>query len=142
MSIPENFRASIADPDNQTLYFSNDQALYGKDGTVVDIQYYKFNDMFELLAEKDGLRMKNVETYRSNGYQVINRGNYLLAMRRGSAVPVNYQKDVINIHVEGKTSMYQIVIKSASAKDGYDLGTDGFTEKRIELARNIFNSIK
>lgn len=140
MSIPASSTTRFAYEGGQTHYDIND-SIYGPNGASIHIEYFAFDDIFELLEGNEKLRFNNVETYKKNGYEVYDRGEYLLAMRRGPSFyghDDSDMNDMMTIHIEGKKGMYEICVLSYSG----NIGVDEYADKRIELARNIFNSIK
>lgn len=62
----------------------------------------------------------------------------------GSAWVSGNDNESISIRVQSKddTGVYAINIRANNFDRGFSLGIDGFKEKRIQMAREIFDSIQ
>ena len=136
---------------NKSNYVGKDSSLFGKEGLIISIYYYPFNEKFENMEGSHGLKYSSVSEYSAMDYEVYDKGNYFLAIKQGIDYPISgsawtgeNDNESISIRVQSKdtTGVYAINIRANNYDRGFSLGIDGFKEKRIEIAREIFNSIK
>lgn len=131
-------------------------ANIGSEGLVMDIYYFPYGDEFENMEGSQGLRMRTIDKYTGDSsfqrYNAYDKGSYILAYKQGIDYPVSgtawsgeNDNESISIRIEGKSDdsgVYAINMHVNNYNRGYSLGGDGFKEKRIEIAKEIFNSIK
>lgn len=131
-------------------------ANVGSEGLVMDIYYFPYGEGFLNIQGNDGLRMRTINKYTGDSsfqrYDAYDKGEYILAYKQGIDYPVSgtvwsgeNDNESISIRIEGKSDssgVYAINIRVNNYDRGHSLGIDGFKEKRIEIAKEIFNSIK
>lgn len=132
-------------------YVGNETSLFGKEGLMISIDYFPFDSNFENTEGSHGLKYSSVSEYLERDYEVYDKGSYFLAIKQGIDYPISgsawtgdNDNESISIRVQSKNDIgvYAINIRANNYDRGFSLGIDGFKEKRIEIAREIFNSIK
>lgn len=137
MLVPKDFNIRFSALDDfgniqQIMYDSNDQIHYGISEVCVQIQYYEIGEIFEKNERYNELHLKNIEAYLSRGFEAYDRGDYIVAIKRSN---------VMDIRVESKVGkgIYNITVQAISANGS--LGSDKFVNQRVQLAKDIFDSI-
>lgn len=134
----------------QYSYSSNDTSVYGEEGIAVVVEYFPYDEYFKNSAQAGGYIANPREYYIQNGFEIRNQGNYMVGLHRGydgavmgSAWVMPYEIDAITIHIQGPDlSEYVIIVRTADTNKGIYLGFDGFEDKRVQVAREIFDSIR
>lgn len=135
----------------KATYTGSDSALFGDEGTVITVNFFPFGGNFINMEGSQGLRYSSTNEYTQRDYEVYDKGNYFLAYKQGIDYPMSgsawvsgNDNESISIRVQSKdeTGVYAINIRANNFDRGFSLGIDGFKEKRIQMAREIFDSIK
>ena len=135
----------------KATYTGSDPALFGDEDTVITVNFYPFSGNFINMEGSQGLRYSSTNEYTQRDYEVYDKGNYFLAYKQGIDYPMSgsawvsgNDNESISIRVQSKdeTGVYAINIRVNNFDRGFSLGIDGFKEKRIQMAREIFDSIQ
>ena len=135
----------------KATYTGSDPALFGDEDTVITVNFYPFSGNFINMEGNQGLRYSSTNEYTQRDYEVYDKGNYFLAYKQGIDYPMSgsawvsgNDNESISIRVQSKdeTGVYAINIRVNNFDRGFSLGIDGFKEKRIQMAREIFDSIQ
>lgn len=155
MQLPKNLNPSTINMAGdqgfyQYSYSSNDTSVYGEEGIAVVVEYFPYDESFKNSAQAGGYIANPREYYIQNGFEIRDQGNYMVGLHRGydgavmgSAWVMPYEIDAITIHIQGPDlSEYVIIVRTADTNKGIYLGSDGFEDKRVQVAREIFDSIQ
>lgn len=135
----------------KATYTGSDPALFGDEGTVITVNFFPFGGNFINMEGSQGLRYSSTNEYTQRDYEVYDKGNYFLAYKQGIDYPMSgsawvsgNDNESISIRVQSKdeTGVYAINIRANNFDRGFSLGIDGFKDKRIQMAREIFDSIQ
>lgn len=135
----------------KATYTGSDPALFGNEGMIITVNFYPFGGNFINMEGSQGLRYSSANEYIQRDYEVYDKGNYFLAYKQGIDYPMSgsawvsgNDNESISIRVQSKddTGVYAINIRANNFDRGFSLGIDGFKEKRIQMAREIFDSIQ
>lgn len=135
----------------KATYTGSDPALFGNEGMIITVNFYPFDGNFINMEGSQGLRYSSANEYIQRDYKVYDKGNYFLAYKQGIDYPMSgsawvsgNDNESISIRVQSKddTGVYAINIRANNFDRGFSLGIDGFKEKRIQMAREIFDSIQ
>ena len=135
----------------KATYTGSDLALFGDKGMIITVNFYPFSGNFINMEGNQGLRYSSTNEYTQRDYEVYDKGNYFLAYKQGIDYPMSgsawvsgNDNESISIRVQSKdeTGVYAINIRVNNFDRGFSLGIDGFKEKRIQMAREIFDSIQ
>ncbi len=136
---------------NNSSYSGKDPSLFGQEGLVITINYYPFSSNFYDMEGSQGLKYSSVAEYKKSGYEAYDKGKYIKAIKQGIDYPISgtawigdNDNESIAIRVQSKSEIgvYAINIRVNNTNRGFSLGIDGFKEKRIQIAREIFDSIQ
>lgn len=153
IEIPKELNASdpVYNENMQSTHYeytSNDPK-FGGEGLAVDIHYIPYS--VENSMSQSGMYLfKTKDEYVEKGFEIVDKGSYFTAIGRGydgavmgSAWVMPYEIDAMKMRVQGEgRNEYVITVRTNTPDKGIYLGFDGFEDKRVEIARQIFDSIK
>lgn len=126
-------------------------ALFGDESMIITVKFYPFSGNFINIEGSQNLRYSLTNEYTQRDYEVYDKGNYFLAYKQGIDYPLSgsawvsgNDNESISIRVQSKdeTGVYAINIRANYFNRGFSLGIDDFKEKRIQMAKEIFDSIQ